>query len=386
VAAGDSTKTFSLSSLLTTGTVFSWTLVLVFLAWSFLSLKVPSKVFRGPATPVGYVPLYSANGTQYYLVSLVTYLVLVWCLPSLPLDIWRHFDDIISTLNIFSLGLCAYLLFKGHNFPEIDEGLKRAPLPYQFYAGIELHPRLLGVDIKQLTNCRFGMLGWALLVLNFAIASIQLNGFNFGPLVNAVLINLYLLKFFYWETGYFNTLDITLDRAGYYLCWGCLTWVQIFYTFSAYFLVSQPSLVSSAGNGVILMFGLTSLALNYWADYQKEKFKLSDGTCYIWGKKAKFVPVEYIASDGKKRKSKLLISGFWGVSRHMNYVFELMLAFSWSCPALGYGVYPFFYWWFLLILLVHRTFRDEEKCRAKYGEGWDKYCSQVQYRMIPFVF
>ena len=80
--------------------------------------------------------------------------------------------------------------------------------------------------------------------------------------------------------------------------------------------------------------------------------------------------MEYIASDGKKRKSKLLIrfqylscciklykpdfSGFWGVSRHMNYVFELMLAFSWSCPALGYGVYPFFYWWFLLILLVHR--------------------------------
>ena len=71
------------------------------------------------------------------------------------------------------------------------------------------------------------MLGWALLVLNFAIASIQRNGFNFGPLANAVLINLYLLKFFYWETGYFNTLDITLDRAGYYLCWGCLTWVQV---------------------------------------------------------------------------------------------------------------------------------------------------------------
>ena len=103
----------------------------------------------------------------------------------------------------------------------------------------------------------------------------MLNGFNLGPLVNAGLINLYLLKFFYWETGYFNTLDITLDRAGYYLCWGCLTWVQIFYTFSAYFLVSQPILVSSAGSGVILMFGLTSLGLNYWADYQKEKFKVS---------------------------------------------------------------------------------------------------------------
>ena len=102
VCADSSSKTFSLSSFLNTGTVFSWTVVLVFLAWC---LKVPSKVFKGPATPVGYVPLYSANGTQYYLVSLVAYLALVWCLPSLPLDIWRHFDDIISTLIIFSLAL-----------------------------------------------------------------------------------------------------------------------------------------------------------------------------------------------------------------------------------------------------------------------------------------
>ena len=57
------------------------------------------------------------------------------------------------------------------------------------------------------------MMGWALLVLNFAIASQKLNGFNVGSIVNAILINLYLLKFFYWETGYFNTLDITLDRS-----------------------------------------------------------------------------------------------------------------------------------------------------------------------------
>ena len=64
--------------------------------------------------------------------------------------------------------------------------------------------------------------------------------------------------------------------------------------------------------------------------------------------------LKLIFSCKKFVKLKLTFSGFWGVSRHMNYVFELMLAFSWSCPALGYGVYPFFYWWFLLILLVHR--------------------------------
>ena len=74
---------------------------------------VPSKTFRGPTTPVGYVPLYSANGTQYYCVSLAVYLLLIWFNPSLPLMIWEHFDDIISTANIFSLLFCLFILIKG---------------------------------------------------------------------------------------------------------------------------------------------------------------------------------------------------------------------------------------------------------------------------------
>jgi len=386
VAAGHKDKQFHISNLFNPGSLFSWTVVLIFLLWSFISLKVPARTFLGPTTPSGYVPAYSANGVQYYIVSSAAYLALVFAVPSLPLSIWYQFDQVISSLNIFSLVLCVFLLIKGHTFPEVAEGAKTAPLPYQFYAGIELHPRLAGVDIKQWTNCRAGMMGWAILVINFAIASIQLNGFKLGPLVNALLINIYLFKFFHWETGYFNTLDITLDRAGYYLCWGCLTWVQVFYTFSAYFLVAHPTQVSNPGAFAILLFGLLSVLFNYMADYQKEKFKASGGECSIWGRKAKFIPVEYRTHDGKKKKSKLLISGFWGLSRHMNYVFELMLAFSWSLPAIGYGVYPFFYFIFLVILLVHRTFRDDEKCLAKYGEGWKEYCKHVPYRMLPLVF
>jgi 7-dehydrocholesterol reductase len=47
--------------------------------------------------------------------------------------------------------------------------------------------------------------------------------------------------------------------------------------------------------------------------------------------------VEYKDHVGKTKKSKLLLSGFWGLSRHMNYVFEMMLATSWSLPGLRYG-------------------------------------------------
>ena len=96
--------------------------------------------------------------------------------------------------------------------------------------------------------------------------------------------------------------------------------------------------------------------------------------------------MSYVDSEGKTRFSRLLTSGFWGVSRHMNYVFELLLALSWSLPARHYGPLPFAYVAFLFVLLVHRCFRDEEKCGAKYGKGWQEYCRAVPYRMIPGLF
>lgn len=43
-----------------------------------------------------------------------------------------------------------------------------------------------------------------------------------------------------WETGYWGTMDIMHDRAGYYICWGCLVWVPSVYTSPALFLTQVP--------------------------------------------------------------------------------------------------------------------------------------------------
>ena len=283
---------FSVTSLITLGSFYAWKVVLTFYFWAFVSLKVPSKVFKGPATPNGYIPLYSANGFQYYLVSLLVFLALTFVFPTLCVDIYQDFSNIIQVLNVSSLLLCGFLVFKGQNFPETKNDPLQSvdkPLAYLFYRGIELHPRLLDVDVKQWTNCRVGMLGWALLTIVFAIADFHLNGFHAGPFVTAILTNIYLAKFFAWETGYFDTLDITLDRAGYYLCWGCLCWVQIFYTFTSLFMVGHPSKISNFASFAILIYGLISIMLNYAVDRQKEIFRGNNGKCHIWGRPAKFL-------------------------------------------------------------------------------------------------
>ncbi len=139
-------------------------------------------------------------------------------------------------------GKCAHMLFDVYFVTMCFERMAILNTWISFWRA-KLH---LVWPFFQWTNSRVGMLAWPLLVLTFCIVDLQRNGFNPGPIVHAVLINIYLAKvklsylskkgmeynvklfqFFYWETGYFNTIDIIMDRAGYYLCWGCLCWVQV---------------------------------------------------------------------------------------------------------------------------------------------------------------
>ncbi|XP_053627966.1 uncharacterized protein [Cherax quadricarinatus] len=377
---GDGTNSWSML-----GDAHSWTVVLFTLLWALLSLWVPGKVFSGPQTHFGYTPVYKANGFQFFLVSLAAFFLLVTCYPYVSRDIFHNFQNILASCNILAFVLCIYLLVKGKKWPESTEAIESKPLLYEFYRGMELHPRLLGVDVKQLTNCRFGLLAWELLVVSFFLAGWEKNGFSMGHLVCATLQTIYLGKFFWWETGYFNTLDIILDRAGYYICWGCLVFVPSLYTYSSYYLVAHPPQVSASTATLFFILGVCAILLNYRIDWEKEHFRAHDGKCSLWGRPVTYIEAQYKSATGHKY-SKLLTSGSWGVARHLNYTLELLLSLAWCLPGLGYGVWPFLYVIFLTVLLVHRVFRDEEKCRAKYGSAWDKYCKEVPYRMIPRVF
>ena len=97
---------------------------------------------------------------------------------------------------------------------------------WDFYWGIELHPTIFGINLKQLINCRFSMMGWSVIVCSFAAKQAELDGrLNNAMFVSAALMVIYLFKFFCWESGYFTSLDIMHDRFGYYICWGVMAWV-----------------------------------------------------------------------------------------------------------------------------------------------------------------
>lgn len=81
----------------------------------------------------------------------------------------------------------------------------------------------------------------------------------------------------------------------------------------------------------------------------------------------------------------MLISGFWGISRHPNYMGDLIMSLSWSLPA-GTCIIAYFYPIYFLGLLVSRFERDEKNCRKKYGQDWEKYCEKVPYKIFPFIY
>ena len=89
-----------------------------------------------------------------------------------------------------------------------------------------------------------------------------------------------------------------------------------------------------------------------------------------------------------KKKSLLLASGFWGQARHLQYLFELMAAWSWCLLANPFvnGVLPLFYAAFLTYLLIDRAERDSKKCHLKYGKYYEEYCQRVPYKIIPGIW
>lgn len=169
-------------------------------------------------------------------------------------------------------------------------------------------------------------------------------------------------------------------------CWGCLVWIPSLYTSHTLYMTNHPITLGLPLALTIFIIGILSILINYDADRHKETVRNTNGNCTIWGRKPVTILADYQTTTGEGKKSLLLVSGWWGISRHFHYIPELMAALAWSIPALFYSIVPYVYFIFLLILLTHRATRDDERCREKYGTHWDEYCKKVPYKIVPFVF
>jgi 7-dehydrocholesterol reductase len=98
-----------------------------------------------------------------------------------------------------------------------------------------------------------------------------MNGSGSNSMAISVFLQVvYIIKFFYWESGYFGTLDIMHDRFGYYIYWGVTCYLPSMYTLTVYYLVNHPINLSVAYAAFIVIFGLLSIYVNWAADDQRQ--------------------------------------------------------------------------------------------------------------------
>ncbi|MGA2546005.1 MAG: DUF1295 domain-containing protein [Rectinemataceae bacterium] len=353
-----------------------------FAPWLIDALLLALHLLLPSRKVIGYVrdqrngePLrYRLNGLLV-LVSLVGLWALVGRLGLLPWDwLYNHRWSGLAGSGalglIFSFVIVASVKSRGPSF-WADLYLGRLE-NVQFFQG--------RVDAKMFLY----LVGASMLTLNllsFFAHHLLIFGASFSPgvLLYCCLFLWFVIDYVVFERVHLYTYDIFAERVGFKLGWGCFTFYPYFYCVGLWVTAGLPD--PHTAPWLLVFFGcvfFTGWIFSRGANMQKFFFKTSPEGAIGGIFKHKTV------SDGEYA---LLCGGFWGLSRHVNYLGEILMAIGLTL-ALGRhaGWIPWLYPLYYVALLFPRERADERRCAAKYGALWKEYVRRVPKRIIPGLY
>ena len=369
------------------GTSDAWIIVGMFSLLQLILMRLPGKAYEAPMHPSGHIPRYIDNGLSAYLITCLLFFICTFGLNLFsPTILYDNFEGLHTALNVLGIVLSLILYVKGLTFPSSSENGSSGNLIFDFYWGTDLYPRFFGWDVKMFTNSRFGLMFLQMMVFSATAKQYMSYGYVSDSMwVNCVLQTQYLFKFYLWEEGYFKSTDIVVDRGGFYLSWGCLTFMYAIFNIPHCFLASHPIELGLPVSLSMLFAGTLSIWITYWIDQQKVIVRSKQGKCLVFGKKPEVIHAKYKTVSGEEKTSILLCNGFWGISRQFHYLPELLAGMIWSMTAKFTHLFPYTFILTLLVIIAQRSFRDEWKCSEKYGKYWEQYCKKVPYRIFPYI-
>jgi delta14-sterol reductase len=329
----------------------------------------------------GYIPRpdstekmkYHLNGIYVFFILLITWLVLGY-LKILPYN-WLY------TYRWYGLaGACLLgILFS------LSVVIPFTPVRKSFFADLffgrigNLQLRHGRVDAKMWLYL-YGATFLGLNVLSFAAQHhIQYgNQASPGIYLSTFLILYFLVDYLIFEEVHLYTYDLFAENVGFKLGWGCILFYPYFYSIFLWSAVSLPDPHTPSWLFVIcILLFFSGWVMSRGANLQKYFFKKNPGRPFLG-----IIP-ETI-SDGKHT---LLVNGFWGLSRHINYLGEILMATG-IVLCTGYPdlIWPWLYPLYYVGLLFTRQADDNRRCARKYGSLWETYVKRVPYRIIPFIY
>lgn len=250
-----------------------------------------------------------------------------------------------------------------------------------FYLGRALNLQLWGgrIDAKMWLYL-VGAIMLELNVLSFAGHHHMVYGIDASPgiFISGALLTFFVFDYLTFEEVHLYTYDLFAERVGFKLGWGCIAFYPFFYAIPLWATADLPDPGSSTFMlGLSVFIFLASWSLSRGANLQKYYFKKNPTRSFL-GIKPETI------SDGNKT---LLVNGFWGLSRHINYLGEIGMATG-IVLALGYPLlpWPWLYPLYYIALLLPRQFDDDKRCALKYGPLWNQYVKKVPYRIIPYIY
>ena len=250
-----------------------------------------------------------------------------------------------------------------------------------FFLGRLENPQLWGgkIDAKMYLYL-IGAILLELNVLSFAAHHHLLYGAeaSMGIFLATGMLTYFVVDYLTFEEVHLYTYDFFAENVGFKLGWGCIAFYPFFYSIPLWTTVELPN--PHTPNYLLVIYAL--LFLGSWslargANMQKYFFKKDPNKSFL------SIRPEVI-SDGNRT---LLVSGYWGLSRHINYLGEIGMATA-IVLAVGHpGVFwPWLYPLYYVVLLFTRQADDDKRCAAKYGPLWDEYVKKVPYRIIPKIY
>eukprot|EP00667_Euglena_gracilis_P010913 EG_transcript_11118 len=355
------------------GVLLGWVAFLV-----ALERLLPGPIAHGLPLRDKSVLAYRLNGHLTFWVAIATLAGLQW-LGLIDLKYcYTHYVQ-LATAAILLTYVMGVVLFVA----SFRKGVMLSPdgntgsLVYDFFIGRELNPRIGSFDVKEFCELRPGLIGWMVLNAGMLLAQYDRTGHVSASmwLVNAFQA-LYVWDALYHESSVLSTMDIINDGFGFMLSFGDLALVPFTYSLQARYLVDRdpglawPSLVAFA---TVQAVGFTVFRR---ANSQKDVFRRNPDA----------PEVRHLRSLQTQRGTRLLISGWWGLARKINYTGDWLVGLSW-CLLCGFGsVVPYFYAIYFFALLLTRALRDNRACALKYGDDWKRYTELVPYMFIPKVF
>ena len=356
--------------------------LLIFVVWfvfqMLLSLSPLGKTVKGTKIRDGTRLSYKLNAIHAFVISHVVFAAAYFYFKVPVSFVYVHYLALASAAVIFSFILSVYLYARSFRKGSLLAlGGNSGNFVYDWFMGRELNPRIGPLDWKVVCELRPGLIGWVLINYCMLVKQYELHG--------SVTTSMWLVCFFqFWyvldalwfEEAILTTMDIVHDGFGFMLAFGDLAWVPFTYSLQARYLVDYPTDLTPYATAGIIALNVLGYVIFRGSNSQKDMFRRDPN----------HPSVRHLRTMPTERGTKLIVSGWWGVCRHPNYVGDLIMALSWCLPCgVGHAI-PYFYPIYFVVLLIHRQLRDELQCQHKYGRDWDKFCKIVRWRLIPYVY